>query len=637
MVKKILFLFVFIFIFSFQSVRASYLTIEEQRREFISAEQLIKKNKDSLFFSRLPRLIDYPLYPYLQYQWLKINLHESNKIKVFLDDYSHTRYADRLRVKWQVYLAKHKQWQEFINQYRATNNTVLQCHYYRAKYNTGAKKEALLGARKLWVVGKSQPSECDPIFKVLKNSAYFTREILWQRFSVSLKNGKVQLAKYIAGSMNSNDKRIAQRWLKVHSNPSLVDKTGLLSKNIPQAGLIFAHGIDRLARTDVVKAIEIWDAQKYDYVINTSKFQSIEQRLAMALAFRKNKSAYSRLSRLENPDEKAKEWRVRSALAEQNWSHVEQSIERLNDETKKEDKWRYWLARALENTNQPKIATFMFTRLAKERSFYGFLSADKLNKSYQLSDHPIQVTDEIFRQFKEKTDFRVVAELIAVNKPWEARRQWWYAVKNLDREEKIIAAKYAQQLQWKQIAILTVAKAKHWDDISIRFPTAFEEQVYTNAEKQALNPAVIFGLIRRESAFRQDVKSSAGALGLMQIMPRTGRQIAKQLKEKWRSKAALLNPVTNLKYGSYYFKRLLKRFNGHYALATAAYNAGPNRVKSWLPKNNNLAADVWVETIPFKETRAYVSAVLTYALIYQKKLKTNGLSMKEFMRRVFPR
>ena len=625
-----------IFVLPMSVAFASRLSLDEQRQEFILAEKLIQKGKNSLFLGKAEKLTDYPLYPYLQYHWLKKNLNQTSKIKAFLTEYADTRYAGLLNYKWQVFLAKHQKWQEFLDQYRNTNNTKLQCYYYRAKYNTGSKKEALIGAKKLWVVGKSQPSECDPVFNELKQSSYYTGELLWQRFDAALKNGKVQLAGYIKRSMSEKDQHIALIWLKVHSTPLLINDQKLLKKSQPQSGLIFAHGVDRLARTDPVKALSIWDARKNDFKINSSRFQHLEQRLAMALAFRRDKMAYSRLSQLNKPDESAQEWRVRAALSEQDWLHVKESISGLDKQVKSKDKWKYWLARALENTGKPEAADFIFTKLSKDRSFYGYLAADKLKKNYQLSDHPVQVTTEMLDKFKQTTDFRVVAELIKVDKRMEAKRQWWYAVTKLDKKDILIAAKYAQQLDWTQTAIFTIAKAKYWDDVSLRFPLAYQDQVQKNADKQQLNPAVIFGLIRRESAFNQDAQSPVGARGLMQIMPKTGRQIARELKEKWRNKNNLFNPSTNVKYGAYYYKQLLNQFNGHYALAAAAYNAGPHRVKRWLPVENALAADIWVETIPFKETRAYVSAVLTYALIYQKQLKKNILTMKDFMRDVLP-
>lgn len=631
---KILF---FLFALSIQVSFASKLILVEQRKEFLLAEKLIKQRKDTLFFKKLDTLKDYPLYPYLQYQWLINHMEQTGKIKTFLADYPETRYYAFLKHKWLVYLAKHKHWQEFLVQYKDSDNTRLQCYYHQALLHTGAKREALLGAKKLWKLGKSMPGECDLIFKVLKTSPYFTRELLWQRFDVALINSKTQLAKYVSHSMNKKDQGIAEVWLKVHANPMLIVKKGFLDKKHKQTGLIFTHGIDRLARTHIAKAIAIWDARKNDYKIDKEKLQRLEQRLAIASAYHRDSKAYSRLSQLENSDNNAKEWRIRAALREQNWDYVEQSIADLSEEIQKKEKWRYWLARALEKQGKQKIAHFIYDKLSKNRSYYGYLSADKLNKDYSLADHSVQASEEVLNEFKQKTDFRVVAELIAVDKLKEAKRQWWYAVKKLEKNEILIASKYAQQLQWVQEAIFTIAKAKYWDDVSLRFPLAYQRQIQKNAEKQKLNSAIIYGLIRRESTFNQNAMSPAGARGLMQIMPRTGRQIAKELKEKWRdNNNSLFNPSTNIKFGSYYYKKLLNKSNGHYVLAVAGYNAGLSRVKRWLPVEKPVAADIWIEIIPFKETREYVAAVLTYTLIYQKRLKKDILSMKDFMRDVYP-
>lgn len=615
---------------------ASTSTLEQQRKEFLALEKLSYKKNSQAFFKRAENLKDYPLYPYLQYQWLKKHLSETDKVKAFLELHKKTRYAGLLKYKWQMHLAKNKQWAEYIKQYSATNNTKLQCYYYRAQYNAGAKKEALLGAKKLWVVGKSQPNECNAVFKALTQSTYFTRELLWQRFEAAISNKKTKVARYVKGFMNKADQQAAALWLKVHSKPRLIIDQKFLNPKLSQAGLIFAHGIDRLASKDYKKAILIWDERKNDFKMDEATARRIETRLAMSLAYRRDENAYQRLSKLSKPDEVTKEWRVRTALIAQDWGGVKLSISELNKDTREKNKWLYWQARALEQTDKPKPADFIYKELASKRDFYGYLSAEKLKQEYQLSDNPIQVVPEMYKRFKNKTDFLVVAELIAVDKPREARRQWWYAVKKLDKKEILRAAKYAQELKWKQVAIFTLAKAKHWDDVGLRFPLAYYDQVQKNAVVQNLSPAVIFGLIRRESAFNQNAQSPVGARGLMQIMPKTGQQIARELKEKWKSTNQLLNPVTNVKYGSYYYKQLLNQFSGHYALAAAAYNAGPHRVKRWLPTENPLAADIWIEAIPFKETRAYVSAVLTYALIYQTKLKKNLLTMKDFMKDVVP-
>jgi len=619
-----------------QVIAASMPSLTEQRQKFVLTEKAITRGNDKAYLYHMGALKNYPLYPYLKYQWRLKNLHKSKKIQAFLKDHAKTRYAWLLKYRWQLYLAKNKHWKDYIKQYSKTNNTKLQCHFYRAKYNTGSKKEALLGAKKLWAVGKSQPDECDPIFEVLKDSRYFTRDLLWQRFSSALSRGNAGLAKYVKRSMSKKDQTIAQLWLKIHSNPLRINDKKLLRKNSFKADKIFTHGIKRLTWSNIDKAVTIWDTRKNDFKINAKVKQKNEQKLAISMAVGGNKKSYQRLNQLKNLSDTGKEWQVRAALKEQHWPHVEAAIYRLDKSNQKEDLWSYWLARALEKQEKQKEADAIYDNLSSHRSYYGYLSANKQGKEYELFDNPIQINKDALNKIQKKTDFRVVAEFIKVDKTDEARKQWWYSVGKLNKQDMLVAAKYAQQIQWDQIAILTVAKAKHWDDVSLRFPLVYKEQVKKNSELQQLNAAVIFGLIRRESAFYQKATSPVGARGLMQIMPRTGRQIAKELKDKRFKKADLFDPAKNIKYGSFYYKQLLDQFNGHYALAAAAYNAGPHRVNRWIPTSKSLPADIWVETIPYKETRGYVAAVLTYALIYQKQMNESVLSMNDFMREVEP-
>jgi soluble lytic murein transglycosylase len=188
-----------------------------------------------------------------------------------------------------------------------------------------------------------------------------------------------------------------------------------------------------------------------------------------------------------------------------------------------------------------------------------------------------------------------------------------------------VAAKLAQLWHWDQVAIATLVKADYWDDLGLRFPVYYSSQVHANAGLQDLDPAIVFGLIRQESIFNKDAESAVGARGLMQVMPKTGMQIAHDLNEKWQSDGSLFNPDVNVRYGAFYYKQLLKQFNGHFALAIAAYNAGAGRVGKWLPGFAAMPADIWIETIPFKETRKYVTSVLSYAIIYQQLMLDSPL------------
>ena len=312
------------------------------------------------------------------------------------------------------------------------------------------------------------------------------------------------------------------------------------------------------------------------------------------------------------------------------------AIEALSNDLKHQDKWQYWKARALASIGQNQEASEIFTELAKQRSFYGFIAADRLQLPIALNHQAIQVSERDLHILKNNSAFLVVSELLAIERRTEATRQWLHAISELDAASLIVAAKLAQYWQWPSMAISTIAKAKHWDDMDLRFPLVFNESIRQHAEAKKLNPALVFALIRQESAFDEFAGSSAGAMGLMQLMPKTAQQIATELKERWKNNFNLTIPGTNINYGTYYFKKLLDRFDGHYPLAIAAYNAGANRVKYWLPKNQTLPADIWIETIPYKETRGYVSSVLMYALIYQQRLSKNELKIPDLLAEVRP-
>lgn len=614
--------------------------IAHQRQLFLKAEIALKNNKQSDYFSLSDQLKDYPLYPYLRYQWLIKHIDQEKQVKQFLEQHGSSRYSRILKQKWLHHLARKKQWPLFLEYYNASSNTKLNCYYHIAQLHTGDKKAALEGAKELWSVGHSQPSECDPLFAQLKKSGLFTQDLLWQRFDAALRNNKTSLAAYVKKQMPQEHQPTAQLWLNLHKKPSRYIPQLLDGKQTADeaalAPLMFSHAINRLARKDVSAAIDIWDANKDRFNIEKAQADKLEKRLAFKLVYEKDSAAYERLSQLDETDSSSRTWRVRVALFEQNWQNVIAAIAGLNEDEKQEERWQYWLARAYMETDKVDWAQLLLSELSKNRSFYGYLAADKVNSMYQLSNNPVDVTAEEIAELKNRQEFRVAFELMVLDRKNDAKLQWWHAVRSLDKKEILVAAKLAQQWQWDEIAIFTIAKAKYWDDIEVRFPLSYTDKIHENSELNNLNPVIIYGLIRRESAFNEKATSPTGARGLMQIMPRTGRDIARRLNERWKGSNSLYNPATNLKYGSYYYQNLLDRFDGHYAIALAAYNAGPDRVKKWLPETGAMPADIWIETIPYKETREYVTSVLAYALIYQQRTQSDELSMNDFIQDITP-
>ena len=206
--------------------------------------------------------------------------------------------------------------------------------------------------------------------------------------------------------------------------------------------------------------------------------------------------------------------------------------------------------------------------------------------------------------------------MFAIGRFHHARQEWNYWLSKLNKRDKLVASKIANEMQWYDRAIFTLAKVGYLDDVDLRFPLGFEDEIKHYAGDQKINSAWAFAIARRESSFMSDANSSAGAKGLMQIMPGT----AKQLARKTVSNQYLFDAKNNIKLGTKYLRKLLDRHDGNSVLATAAYNAGPHRVKTWLKNAESLPADVWIETIPYKETREYVKSVLAYQQIYQHKV-----------------
>jgi soluble lytic murein transglycosylase len=642
-------------------------TLDQQRSSFLQAEKLLVQGNTTAFTHISVTLTDYPLYPYLRYLWLKDNLHLSDQVIAFLTTYKDSRYARLLRTKWLDHLARNERWHDFIRYYiardgvyaanlsgtgsaiardgvyaanlsgagsaQATDNAVLECQYNLAIYKTGDQHQALIEAKRLWVSGDSLPQECDPLWTALMMSPGFTPDLVWQRFELALSKDNVSVAEFVRRSMSSADQDIADVWLRVHQKPSLIENSVLLNR---QMGRLFVHGVDLLAKSDLNLAIHLWDDRKHDFQIDNQIAQQLERDLALAFARARNTGAYQRLNQLALVDAEVNEWKVRTALLEQNWLHVAESLAGLTAQERQDPKWQYWQARVLDKTGNTLQAQEAYAKLAEDRSFYGFLAADKVNKPYQFSNKPVFLAEHELEKLANETDFRMVREFKALNRDAEAERQWWYAVKVLSKERRMVAAKLAQQWHWDQIAIATLVKADYWDDLGLRFPIYYSNQIHDNAEQQDLDPAIVFGLIRQESIFDKDAESTVGARGLMQVMPRTGMQIAKDLKEKWQSDQSLFNPDVNVRYGAFYYKQLVRQFHGHFVLAIAAYNAGSGRVSKWLPSVESVPADIWIETIPFKETRKYVTSVLSYAIIYQQLIQRKGLKMKELMLDVMP-
>jgi soluble lytic murein transglycosylase len=613
-------------------------TLEEQRAVFVRAEQALNQGHAAEARQLLGALDGYPLQSYLLFRMLSDVPGAEGEIPAFLERYGQTRHAGILRKKWLSFLAQRESWADYVRFYRNTEDALAQCRYYWALYQLGRRREAFAGAARLWETGEPRPSACDRLFAAWQASPEFTPDHVWKRLGLALSKNQIGLASYLKTLVPAERRGPAEFWLSVHENPQQVEQCASWNRTEPIFGRIFAHGVDRLAAREPLRAQNVWNLRRSEFAIGKEDQARIDRRLALALATQRYPQAAAYLGTVpeDEADSPIRTWRVRAALLKQDWPGVLIALEQLAAAERRQTAWRYWRARALESLGESAAAAEIYRELADERDFYGFIAADRLQRRYPLSFTPFPVPDAELQRLADSEPIRVVREFRALNRPGEAQKEWLHAIKALPSRDLTIAAKLAQRWGWDRLAILTLTKAENRNDLSLRFPLAYAEPVLQQAREQQLDPAMVYGLIRRESAFEPEAKSSAGALGLMQIMPGTGEQAARLLKEPWRSERILLEPAANVRYGSAYFRGLLDRFGRHAALAAAAYNAGPNRVERWLPAARPMPADIWIETIPFSETRQYVAAVLSYAAIYRERLGAAPARISEFLADIAP-
>ncbi|MDH3673808.1 MAG: lytic transglycosylase domain-containing protein, partial [Gammaproteobacteria bacterium] len=424
-----------------------------------------------------------------------------------------------------------------------------------------------------------------------------------------------------------------QRWQNMHSQPQQELSKLSYPPNTPRARAIWQHGIDRLSRTDVEQTIDAWLKLAQRDELIESDHNYARRQIGLHAAWQHNPVAAQWLDQLppEASDPLVRQWRLLSTLRSQDWVAAERAIATLSPEELDENKWLYWKARILSKNGDPEAAREIFQELAKSRHYYGFLAADQIDYPYYMGHTALNASADDVHRLENRLSMITARELYHIGEMDTARSQWDWATRNLNEIELRAAAAIAYRWQWHDRAIITVTRAGHRDDLELRFPLLYQELIQTNANVRNLDVASIFGVIRQESAFVVDARSGAGALGLMQLMPQTARLEGRKHELELSSDRELFDPRKNITLGTGYLRTLLDRFGGNLVLATASYNAGPNRVQQWLPQGGTIDADVWVETIPFSETRNFVKNVLAFSAVYDYRLGKKPKRLRERM------
>lgn len=609
------------------------------RQAFLEARAALEAGDRPRFESRLQTLRDYPLYPYLLYWDLRARLEtvKPAEVTAFLDRHGELPPARWLLEAWLDKLADRGDWSTYLAFHRPGLGTSQSCRRLQALLRTGRAETALAEVEALWLSGRSQPKACDPVFDAWRDAGQLSPERVWGRIELAMEEGQTGLARYLKRYLPVGEAEWVERWIEIHGHPQRVREQVPAIDAHPRAAQMVVHALRRLAWRDQDLTARLWEQYRAEGGFTDEQAERVTARLALAMATRKHPDAAVWLERAAASDPDLAGWWVREAVRAGDWAQILSRIDALEPEVTAEESWRYWKARALEETGRRADAEAIYANLARERSYYGFLAADRLGSEYQFNDHPLRYDDAQLSALLERWPGLMRSrELHLAGLELDSRREWYTEIGRMGDEELKQAAKLAHLWGWHDRAILTVARAGTFDDLSLRFPLAFGDAVEREARDRELDPSWVFAMLRQESAFRPEARSPVGARGLMQLMPKTADLVARSLNTRISSYERLYEPEFNIRLGTTYLRRVLDRHDSNPVLATAAYNAGPHRVDQWLPEDGPWTPDRWVESVPFSETRTYLQRVFAYTAIYDHRQQRRVEPLSRRMPKVQP-
>lgn len=584
--------------------------------------QAVNKGRWTQYEQLRPGLEEYPLAIYLDYYQLTRKPGEVRPAEAlrFIDRSAGSPLPNRYTLAYLKSAGRDQRWQDFLKvKPEEPEGVELKCYYFRAHLAAGDTDIAWEGASRLWDFGESRPKACDPLFSAWIKSGGLTDDIVWARQLKAFDARQGSLMTYIAKKASPELAPWADKLLAVYQQPDKIRRQSLPATS-PYSADIASHGLALLARYNPPAALEYWNMYQQELTFSPQQVQLVEYAIALRGLFAEEETLapwlQGALDRLG--EDKLVELRLRWLLAEQDWAGMAQILPLLSQEQRESDTWRYWQAVVLEQRGDTEAAGALFDEVSRERSWHGFLAADRLGKSYSFN-HETMVLDPVTASdLRRLPVVKRVGELNFHESYSQAHSEWYYLLRESeDKARNVELAQLASELGWYRMAIDAASRAQSWDALDLRFPTPYQEAFTRNASSQKVPSTELMAIARRESAFYPWARSPVGARGLMQLMPATGKEVASSLGKRQIS-SDLFDVEHNVLLGSAYYRQLLDRFGGNRIFALAGYNAGPHRVKRWRAKSGEqLPADVWVETIPYRETRNYVQSVMFYNVVFQ--------------------
>lgn len=579
-------------------------------------------------------LANYPLYPYLEAAALTHDLRQLDRkpIDDYLQRYPGLIPANDLRRDFLLEVARREDWETFLSMYQPGMGDTLSCYALRAQMSRGVALDFDRDLSTLWTRA-NLPNACDPVINAAHDQGLLTGPRLWARIDRAADAGQGGTIAVLANWLPAEEIAAGQHLAMALRDPGGAVVAAEGWPDTPRHRQAATIALERLARRQSMAADNAWQKLQGRFAFGPDQRGRILNALALFHATDFDEQALERLAALPagTQTDATREWRVRVALARQDWTAALAAIDAMPAKQQQDGEWRWFRARTLTALNRDSEARALLTTLAQEPTYFGFLAADAVQAPYSLCPLTLPADPQREQALLANQGLLRAFELFAVDLPKLARREWTQALNGADQPTLKLAADLAYRRGWYDRSVFTFTSGDALRYYEQRFPLASQDGVVAQATQAGIDPSWAYGILRAESAWMSDARSGADARGLMQLLPATAALVARRNGLNWNGGDSLYDPATNVTLGTRYLAQMAERFNGAPWLASAAYNAGPAKVDQWLAARGNLAPDLFVATMPYKETREYVARVMAFTVIYDWRINEKVTPMSTRM------
>ena len=576
---------------------------------------------------------------WVAYWGLSMHLEDASlaEVRDFLERYRDTYVAERLRGEWLKVLGKRGEWAEFERERAlyAREDLEIDCYGWLRKLEqdpAAAAEEAMQG---MWPEPRELPEGCGRLADRLAQAKRISTADVWARVRELFQAGQITAAKTALGYLSRADAPDERLLAEAARQPKrLLDRAPKkLDKRATREVVILA--VLRLARADPAGAAQALEKlaprlpeADVDYLWGRVGYEAAREHHPDALKW------YARGDETLFDDNQLA-WEARGGLRVGRWGVVRDAIDRMPTDMRREPAWIYWYGRALAAAGEETQARAYYLRIAGQTDFYGLLASEELGYKTTLPANAHVPTEDEVGAAAADAGVQRALELIRLGIRTEGVREWQFATRNFDDAELLAASEFARRAQVYDRSIQAADRTVRQHNFSLRYPAPFKEVFAEYAKTYGLDEAWVLGLVRQESRFVTEARSEAGAAGLMQVMPRTARYVARKIGMRDYRGKSVTEVQTNVTLGTGYLRLVLDQL-GHPVLASAAYNAGPARARRWRDVSRPLEGAIYVETIPFPETRDYVKKVMANAAFYGALIDRQPASLKARLGTIAP-